>query len=76
MPVTTLYTLNDAAQILEVSRNLVSYLVTDRDIPYSAAGPGSGKGMGRAKFLDEAGLDLLRDAVAEYRRKAEPAAAS
>lgn len=66
-----LYTLNEASSITGVNRNLAAFLVTDRCIPFQTGGPSAGQRQGRAKLLDESGLQALRDAALDYRRKAE-----
>ena len=73
MPNGRLYSLNESARTLDVDRNLVAFLVNERQIPYSIGGPSAGRGQGRAKFLDAEGLERLRLAIADYHRKAEPA---
>ncbi len=57
----TLYTLGQAAKRLGLNRTLVTFLVNDRDIQTH--------GIGSARALDEAGLERLRLAAADYRSK-------
>lgn len=61
---TAYYSLNRAARVLEADRNLVTFLVRERQIPAQV--------VGKAKVIDDAGLDMLRDALADYRAKPEP----
>jgi predicted HTH domain antitoxin len=55
------YSLNKAARILDADRNLVTFLVQDRQIPTVF--------VGKAKAIDEAGLDRLRRELAAYHAK-------
>lgn len=56
-----LYSLNRAARLLDADRNLVTFLVQDRQIPTQF--------VGRAKAIDDAGLDRLRRELAAYHAK-------
>lgn len=56
------YSLNDAADETGEDRNLITFLVQDRQIPHRV--------MGRTKVIDAEGLRMLREALADYRSKA------
>jgi hypothetical protein len=45
------------------SRHLINFLMRDRQIPFRL--------VGKAKVLDEEGVELLKRAIAEYRAKPE-----
>jgi predicted HTH domain antitoxin len=55
------YSLNRAARLLDADRNLVTFLVQDRQIPTQF--------VGKAKTIDEAGLDRLRQELVAYHAK-------
>lgn len=68
MSIGSLYTLGQVRDITGEDRNLITFLLRDRQIPTLK--------IGMAKVLDDRGLDMLREAIAEYRAKPEPATAS
>lgn len=68
MSIASLYTLNDAKRITGVNRNLITFLIVDKQIPTQL--------VGKAKVLDDEGLELLRSAIADYRAKGASAASA
>jgi hypothetical protein len=61
------FSLNDASRVLKEDRNLITFLVRDRQIPVRM--------IGRSKVLDMKGLKRLRLALSEYRGKPESVSA-
>ena len=61
-----MYSLSEAGRMLGENRNLIAYLVSDRGIPFRM--------VGKAKAIDAVGLATLREALADYRAKAEAVA--
>lgn len=59
------YSFSDASQELGIPWHLVGYLVRDRQIP-------TRRGRKNARELNEAGMQRLREALAEYRAKPDP----
>lgn len=57
------YSLNKAARVLDADRNLVTFLVQDRQIPTQF--------VGKAKAIDDAGLAQLRRELTAYHAKAK-----
>lgn len=68
MSIATIYTLNDAKRITGENRNLITFLINEKEIPVRT--------VGMAKVLDDAGLKLLKKAIAEYRAKSEGSTAA
>ena len=70
MSIGTLYTLNEAQRLTGENRTLITFLITDRKIPYQV--------VGKAKVLDAEGFAMLCDALAHYRNKvaAQPVASA
>lgn len=62
-----LYTLNEVKRLTGENRNLITYLVRDRQIPVHI--------LGRSKVIDHEGYQALCEAMREYRAKPEPFAA-
>jgi hypothetical protein len=68
MATEALYSLNEAQRRTGENRNLITFLVQDRGIPVVL--------VGRTKAIDHDGLVALKRAIAEYRAKARPEAAT
>ncbi len=58
------YNLNRAAEIIGEEARLLGILLIEREIPHVSYGP--------MKLVDRKGLELLKAAAADYRRKAGP----
>lgn len=58
-----MYTLSEVQRRTGASRQLIAFLVRDRRIPWREIGP--------AKVLDEKGLTLIREALADYQSRSE-----
>jgi hypothetical protein len=63
MSIASIYTLADAQKVTGANRNLITYLIQDRQIPV--------KLVGIAKVLDEDGLSRLKEAIDDYNAKSE-----
>jgi hypothetical protein len=63
MSIGNLYTLNHAKRLTGANRNLITFLIHDRQIPIRT--------IGKAKCVDDYGLNQLREAIDEYRNKGQ-----
>lgn len=68
MELGSIHQIKDVQDETGESRHLINFLIRDRQIPF--------KVVGTAKVLNDEGVRLLKDAIAEYRSKAEPVTAS
>lgn len=66
MSIGSIYTLSEAKRLTGEDPNLITFLIRERQIPTTP--------VGRAKVLDDRGLELLRQAIAEFHAKVGTAA--
>jgi hypothetical protein len=63
MSLATIYTMGDIEEMTGASRPLIRFLLADRQIPLRV--------VGRSKVVDSDGLELLKQAIADYQSRAD-----